>query len=70
MEGDIENIEKIEDIEEKYKEMKYIEEVNEVGMYGENGGGIKESEGIENRIDIIEGKIEKEFGEIGGYIKG
>jgi 5-aminolevulinate synthase len=37
-------------------------------MYGARGGGICQRDGLEDRIDVIEGTLAKGFGSLGGYI--
>jgi 5-aminolevulinate synthase len=70
MDADISPIGAICDLATHYGAMTYLDEVHAVGMYGPNGGGVSEREGMAARIDIIEGTLAKAFGCHGGYIAG
>jgi 5-aminolevulinate synthase len=70
MDGDIGHIAKFCDLAEKYNALTYLDEVHAVGMYGPNGAGVAEREGIMERVDIIQGTLGKAFGLMGGYITG
>ena len=68
MDGDISPIGEICDLADKFGAMTYIDEVHAVGLYGETGGGISESDGLADRLTVIEGTLAKGFGMVGGYL--
>lgn len=68
MDGDTSPIADVIELARKYNAMTYLDEVHAVGMYGEEGGGIAQREGLENDIDVIQGTLGKAFGAMGGYV--
>ena len=68
MDGDIGPIEALCDLADEFNALTYLDEVHAVGMYGEEGAGVAQREGLMDRIDIIEGTLGKAFGVMGGYI--
>ena len=70
MDADISPIGGICDLAERFGALTYLDEVHAVGLYGPNGGGVSERDGVAARIDIIEGTLAKGFGCHGGYITG
>jgi 5-aminolevulinate synthase len=70
MDGDTADIGAICDLADAFGAMTYLDEVHAVGLYGEQGGGIAQRDGVARRIDIIEGTLAKGFGVLGGYVAG
>jgi len=68
MDGDIAPIEKIVEVAEHHNAMTFLDEVHAVGMYGAEGSGVAERDGVRDRIDIIQATMGKAIGTIGGYI--
>ncbi len=70
MDGDIAPIEAICDLAEEFDAITYLDEVHAVGLYGHEGAGVAQRDGVMDRIDIVEGTLAKAYGVMGGYIAG
>lgn len=70
MDGDIADIGAICRLAQAHGAMTYLDEVHAVGLYGPQGGGVAERDGVAHLVDIIEGTLAKGFGCHGGYVTG
>jgi len=68
MDGDIADIAGTIALARKYNALTYLDEVHAVGLYGHEGAGVAQRDGVMDQIDIVEGTLGKAFGVMGGYI--
>ena len=68
MDGDIAPMKEIITLAKRYDALTYCDEVHAVGLYGDQGVGVAQRDGIADQIDVIQGTLGKAFGVMGGYI--
>jgi len=68
IEGTVAPVRDIISLAKEFNVLTYVDEVHAVGLYGENGAGVFEQEGLQEEIDILNGTLSKAIGVFGGYI--
>lgn len=68
MDGDRCPLKDLIKLKEKYNCYLYVDEAHASGIFGKNGAGVAQEEGLSGRIDLIMGTFSKALGSFGGYL--
>ena len=66
--GDIAPIKEFAEVTHKFGGHLYVDEAHSFGVYGENGRGVSEAEGVMDEIDFYSGTFSKSLAAIGGFV--
>lgn len=70
MDGDLAPLPAITVLAQKYDAVTMVDDAHGTGVFGENGRGVAEHFGVEDRIDIQMGTLSKGIGSLGGFMAG
>ncbi|MCB0320892.1 MAG: 5-aminolevulinate synthase, partial [Bdellovibrionales bacterium] len=70
MSGDFGPIAEICEVAKRYNALTFLDETHAVGLYGSNGAGLAQEQGLVDQIDIIQGSFGKGYGVVGGFLVG
>ena len=70
MDGDKAPLKEIVSLKNRYSCAVLVDEAHATGIFGENGSGVVEEEGLVSEIDLIMGTFSKALGSFGAYIAG
>jgi len=66
--GDIAPIKEFADVTHKHGGYLYVDEAHSFGVYGDNGRGVAETDGVMDVIDFYSGTFSKSLASIGGFV--
>lgn len=68
MDGDFCPLRELVELKERFGCLLLVDEAHATGVYGPNGGGLLEENGVSERVDIAMGTFSKALGSYGAYI--
>jgi 8-amino-7-oxononanoate synthase len=70
MDGDRSPLKEIVELKERYNCQVLVDEAHATGIFGRNGSGVVEEEGLTEKVDLIMGTFSKALGSFGAYVTG
>lgn len=68
MDGDKPNLKRLVELKSEYNCRIMVDEAHATGIYGKDGSGMVEEEGLSDKVDLIMGTFSKALGSFGAYI--
>ncbi len=66
--GDVAPVKEFVEVAHKHGAYLYLDEAHSFGVYGENGRGVAEAEGLMDQVDFYSGTFSKSLCSIGGFV--
>ncbi|MHB1014183.1 MAG: 8-amino-7-oxononanoate synthase [Desulfurivibrionaceae bacterium] len=70
MDGDRCPLRELVELKERFGCLLMVDEAHATGVFGENGGGVSEEEGVSGAVDLAMGTFGKGLGSYGAYVAG